>query len=347
MSTPQRTSEPRKTLFVTGAAGYVGSAITALAVAEGYVVRGLSRSEKSDATITQLGGVPVRGDLASLDVLRREAATADAVISLAAPAGHDLAAVRTDEAAVAAMVQGLRDGAGDGHAGLLIATSGSLVVAPDPAGGATDEESPLWDDPINQRVACELNALRLGRESGVPVVVVRLAPFVYGRGASGVRLFMQGAAQDGRVWYVGAGDERTSTVHVEDAARLYSLLLAAARPDKLAGQVFNCTSGDYPTFRDLMAAMGEALGLPVVSLAFEEAAAACAAAMAPMFPGNPDGAATLGGLMARFRSAANVASNQKATRELGWEPKEKGILEDIRHGSYVHVAAELRKTLAL
>lgn len=72
----------KQRIFMTGASGYVGTSITEQAIADGYEVYGLSRSESNDEKLRKLGAVPVRGDLSSLDVLRREAAAADVVIHL-------------------------------------------------------------------------------------------------------------------------------------------------------------------------------------------------------------------------------------------------------------------------
>lgn len=304
----------RERIFMTGASGYIGSRIATFAIAEGYDVYGLSRSESSDAKMRALGVVPVRGDLHSLDVLRRESAQAQAVIHLADSFTGDAGdayqeVVRTDNAAVDAMGEPLQ-----GTGKPLIVTSGTLVVAADPHGAETTEASPLWENPLNDRIRSEQYALQLG-EKGVKVCVVRLAPFVYGRGGSGVRLFMQLAVNHGEVIRIGDGTNRTSVVHVDDAARLYLLLLKKGH----AGDIFNATSSTDVTSGQLAEAMSSCLGPPLHSVT-EEAAES-----------------KYGSFLTRFITAENRASSAKAVKELGWQPTELGILEDIRTGSYLAV----------
>ena len=306
---------------MTGASGYIGSAVTEFAVAEGYDVYGLSRTEKSDTTLTGLGAVPVRGDLHSLDVLRGESAQAQIVLHLAdaytSNFGMDYEEVlRIDAAAVDAMGESLQ-----GTGKPLVVTSGTLVVSPDPSGAETTESAPLSPNPVNDRVRAEQHALQLCAK-GVQVCAVRLAPYVYGQGGSGIRLFMQMSVNNGEVIFINDGGARISTIHVHDAATLY---LLAAKKAK-AGDVFNATSSTDVTARQIAEVMGSSVNLPVRSLTFEETAS------------------KTGEFLAKFLSSKNRASNAKAIRELGWQPRELGILEDIRTGSYQAVAQELRKS---
>jgi len=204
-------------LFITGASGYVGSVVTELAIAEGYDVYALSRTETSDAKLRSLGAVPVRGDLTLLDVLRRESAEADVVIHLATAytlgVGPYEAVMPVDIAAVDAIADAL---AGTGKP--LVVTSGTLSAAADPTGAETTEASPPEPNPINTRIKCEQHALALASR-GIRVTGVRLAPYVYGRGGSGVKLFMGMSAQAGSVTCVDGGKNHTTVVHVNDAAR--------------------------------------------------------------------------------------------------------------------------------
>ncbi|PCG89767.1 Hypothetical protein PENO1_027860 [Penicillium occitanis (nom. inval.)] len=266
-------AQPSKTrIFMTGASGYVGSVITEFAIAQGYEVHGLSRTDTNDAKLKALGAVPVRGDLESLDVLRRESANAQIIIHLADAMTRNpdfSAGLRVDAAAVDAI--------------------------------------------------CE--TIHWAKEKGVRVIAIRLAPYVYGRGASGVRLFMQMHARNGEVTCIDDGSARTSTIHVDDAARMY--LLAAEKAS--AGDVFNCTSSTNVTALQLAEAMGSVLNLPVKFLKFDEAVA------------------KFGPFFSKFLSAVNRASSAKAIQTLGWEPRELGILEDIKSGSYQALAKELCK----
>lgn len=298
--------------FITGANGYIGGSITEQAVAAGHEVYGLSRSEAGDTKLRALGATPVRGDLTALDVLRRESADADAVLHLAySPGLGDYEEVlRLDAAAVDALGGPLR-----GTGKPLVITSGSALAAPDPAGGETTEESPVTETFfLKDRLRSERHALRLA-EDGVRVSAIRLAPYVYGRGGSGVALLMQMAAKAGESIYVGEGQIRTSSVHVDDAAALY--LLAAEKAK--AGDVFNGTSATSVTLREMAEAIGAALAIPVRSVTRDEAE-------------------TLWGWMAGFVQYENRASNRKAVEELGWQPTGVDLLTDIRAGSYRELA---------
>ncbi|KAI7977380.1 hypothetical protein EIK77_004796 [Talaromyces pinophilus] len=264
---------------MTGASGYVGSVITEFAIAQGYEVHGLSRTDTNDAKLKALGAVPVRGDLESLDVLRRESANAQIIIHLA----------------------------------------DAMTRNPDFSAGLRVDAAAK--NPVNQRWKAEDHAISWAKEKGVRVIAIRLAPYVYGRGASGVRLFMQMHARNGEVTCIDDGSARTSTIHVDDAARMY--LLAAEKAS--AGDVFNCTSSTNVTALQLAEAMGSVLNLPVKFLKFDEAVA------------------KFGPFFSKFLSAVNRASSAKAIQTLGWEPRELGILEDIKSGSYQALAKELCK----
>lgn len=309
---------------MTGATGYVGSVTTEFAIAEGYSVHGLSRTEKGDAKLKALGAVPVRGDLTSHDVLRTESAKADVVIHLADALLGDF---NQDYADVVRIDGEVVDAIGDSLRGTnksLITTSGSLVVAADPNGAETTETSPIDEKPVNDRIRSEQYAQSLCNK-GVKVITIRLAPYVYGRGGSGVRLFMSMMQTNFKeTIYIGDGGARTSTVHVDDAARLY--LLAAKHAQ--AGDIFNATSSTNVTARQLAEAMGAALKLPAQSITLDEATA------------------KIGPFLAKFLGAENRASSVKAMKTLEWQPREPGILEDIATGSYVVVAEELRQVAA-
>ncbi|KAE9572103.1 hypothetical protein CGMCC3_g11879 [Colletotrichum fructicola] len=277
----------QKRIFITGASGHIGSEIIRLALADGHSIRALSRTPESDTKLRSLGAVPVRGDLASLAVLRIESAAADAVLHLATAyvfGGAPYESIRhIDFAAVGVIADGLA-----GTDKPLVATSGTLIVAADPAGAETDEASPIGPNELHTRMLTETYTLSL-QDRGIRVMAVRLAPSVHGRGRSGVAQLMDMGAKAGCITVIDGGGNRTTTVHVDDAARLY--LLAAEK-----GKV------------------GEAR----VEKEF-------------------------GPMMAFFLSVENRASGVKARKELGWEPKGMGVLEDIRQGSYQAVAKALRK----
>ncbi|KAF2644258.1 putative NAD dependent epimerase/dehydratase [Massarina eburnea CBS 473.64] len=308
-------------LFITGGSGYIGSVVIEYALADGYIVTALSRAEPSDAKLQKLGATPVRGDLESFDVLESEAAKADVVINMADSMASDHT-LSMDErfainnGAIAALAAGLK-----GSGKPLIFTGGSLQAAADPRGKETDESSPGWpeDHPLGWTLRGWRKSL-VHAENGVGAMYVRLAPYVYGRGKSGVALFMGMWSRAGAGFFIDEGKARTTTIHVEDAARLYLLLAQKG----WAGESYNGTSETHVTQGEIARAICRSINVPCHSLSCQEAASR--------------------GPLANFFSAENRASNKKAREELGWEIKaEKGILDEIRTGSYVRVAEKLRK----
>lgn len=307
-------------IFVTGATGYIGRVVTEQAIAAGHAVHGLSRQEEGDVQLRALGATPVRGDLTSLDVLRQESAEADAVLHLAYihDWGMDYEEIlRINAAAVGALGEPLR-----GTEKAFVVTSGTAVVAPDPAGDETTEDSPLSQTfVLKDRIRSEHHALRLS-EDGIRVSAIRLPPYVYGRGGSAfVPMLMQMAAKAGESVYVNDGSLRTSDVHVDDAATLF---LLAAKEAK-AGDVFNGTGSTTVTLRELAEAIGAVLQLPVRSVNREEAEA------------------RWGQFLTAFVQYENRPSNRKAVQQLGWQPQGIDLLTDIRSGSYRELAEKLRQ----
>lgn len=316
----------QKRIFMTGATGYLGQVLTEFAIGQGYAVRGLSRAEANDAKLTRLGATPVRGDLETLDVLKSESARADIVIHLADALlglGFDTPydkVLAIDAAAVDAMVAGLQPQ--DSETKTLITTSGTMMARPDPEGGETAEDAPVMlESPITRYKAWD-HARAAAGKVGVRVLCVRLAPFVYGRGGSGVKMFMEGAAASGAATYVDGGSTRTTTVHVDDAARLYLLVAQKGRD----GEAYNASAETNVTVKELQGAVAETLGVPALDLSKEDA-------LAKMPP-----------FLVNFLITENRGSNKKAVSELVWRPTEPGIVEDILKGSYVDLAKNISKS---
>jgi len=285
-------------------------------------VRGLSRSEEGDTRLKALGATPVRGELASLDILRRESAKADAVFHLGFI--HDFARnfeeiLAIDAAAVDALGEPLR-----GTDKAFVITSGTAAVEPDPAGGETTEDSPLSQTfVLRHRHRSERHALDLAAQ-GVRVSAIRLPPYVYGRGGSYfLPLLMEMAAKARESLYVDDGHTRTSDVHVDDAATLYLLVQKEAKP----GDIFNGTGSTTVSLRQMAEAIGAALEVPVRSVGRDEAEA------------------NWGKFLTAFVQWENRASNRKAVTQLGWQPTGIDMLTDIRSGSYRELAAKLRNRL--
>jgi nucleoside-diphosphate-sugar epimerase len=306
-------TEGKKHMFVTGATGFIGSVVTEYALAEGYVVRGLSRSEEGDAKLLALGATPVRGDLTTLDVLRHESVRADVVLHLAYI--FDLTMdyeeiLRIDAAAVDAIGEPLR-----GKNVPFVITSGTGLAAPDPSGGETTEESPLAQGtlPLLKRIRSERHALSLS-EKGVRVSAIRLPPYVYGRGGGRgfVAVLIEMASRAREAIYIGDGALRMSAVHVDDAAKLYLLAAQKARP----GDLFNGASSTTLSQREMMEVIGEMLDIPARSITVEEAEA------------------KWGKFPVMFFNRENRASNHKAIQQLGWRPEEIDLVTDLKRGGY-------------
>ncbi|KAB8067114.1 NAD(P)-binding protein [Aspergillus leporis] len=306
-----------QTFFVTGGSGFIGSVVVEQAVADGNTVHALSRSETSDEKLRKLGAVPIRGDLTSLDVLRVQSAAADAVIHMATAyvlgQGTYEDVRHIDVAAVDAIADGL---AGSDKA--LIVTNGTLCVPQDPSGAETTEETPTEANPLNTRVKTEEHSLGLVSR-GIRAMVVRIPPYTYGRGGSGVTMFMKMAK--GSMTCVDGGKNRISSVYVDDAARLYLLAVKKGR----AGDIFNAVASTTVTAREVFGAIADALGVPLIDMTEEEAQQK----IGPMFT--------------FFLKIENRASGAKAREVLGWEPKGPGLVNEIANGSYQAVAAELRE----
>lgn len=311
---------PQK-LFITGGSGYVGSVVIEQAIADGLTIHALSRSETSDEKLRSLGAVPIRGDLTSLDVLREQSAAADGVIHLATAytigKGTYDDVLPIDMAAVDAIADGLA-----GSNKPLIVTSGTLSVASSPTGAETTESDPPEPSPLNTRIKTETHSLGLASR-GIRAMGVRMPPYTYGRGGSGVKMFMGMSAQAGSVTCVDGGKNRTTSVHVEDAARLFLLAVQKGK----AGELYNASANTTLTSREIFDSIAAALGVSVRDITLAEAQE------------------QLGPTFSFFLKTENRASGAKAVKELGWTPKGVGLLEEINNGSYqsVAAAAALRK----
>ncbi|KAI9040778.1 NAD-dependent epimerase nscE [Aspergillus affinis] len=310
-------------IFITGATGFIGRVVAEFAIKDGYNVRGLSRSEEGDVLLNSLGATPVRGDLTSLDVLTQESASADIIFHLAFD--HDFTKpydqiLALDTAAVNALAAPLV-----GTNKPLITTGGTAMVAPDPNGNETDETSPPPPNPLIPRHLAEENALSWAQK-GVRSISIRLPQYVYGRGTANgfAALLIKLAIQSNESVYLGDGEYCASSVHVDDAARLYFAAAARAKP----GDIFNGTAKTDTTYKAIATAVGEAAKVPVRSITAEEATG------------------RWGPFLAAFYSIANRASNRKAVEQLGWKPEGPGLLEEITQGSYLAVVEEFRKAQA-
>ncbi|HET6510322.1 MAG TPA: SDR family oxidoreductase [Baekduia sp.] len=293
-------------VFVTGASGHIGSAVVPELLGHGHTVLGLARSDASAAQLEAAGAEVVRGDLDDLDVLRAAAAESDGVIHLAYR--HDLMAagdmdrsVAVDRAAIDAIGDALADSGKP-----LVGTTGTLMLAMLGITGRAGTEDDHGDG--GGRVANE-NAVIALADRGVRSSVVRLAPTVHSEADRHgfVPTLIQIARETGASGYVGDGANHWPAGHTLDSARLFRLALESAP----AGQRLHANDEEGIPFRDIAAAIGEQLDVPVESR-------------------EPEHFRFLG----RLVSLDNRASSAKTRALLGWEPTHPGLLEDLRAGFY-------------
>jgi nucleoside-diphosphate-sugar epimerase len=294
-------------VFVTGASGFVGSAVVPELLAAGHQVVGLARSGDAAATIAALGAEVQRGSIEDLDVLHDTAAGSDAVIHLAFR--HDIAftgdfdgAAASDHAAIETFGAALA-----GTDRPLSIASGTGLLAPGRL--ATEDDVPAETGPVSARAANAALALSLAGR-GVRSSVVRLTPTVHDAGDHGFIPAAIGIARErGVSAYVGDGSQRWPAVHRRDAAQLFRLAIERAP----AGSTLHAVGEEGVPLRDVAEVIGQRLGLPTESIA-------------------PDAAAAHFGFLGGFLSADMPASSA-ATRELlDWRPSGVGLLEDLaRH----------------
>ncbi|NMD57964.1 MULTISPECIES: SDR family oxidoreductase [Tsukamurella] len=282
--------------FVTGASGFVGSAVVTELLDAGHHVTGLVRSEHAADTVRALGAEPILGTIEEATVLRSAAAAADGVIHLAF--NHDFSqfaeSARVEVAAIEAIGDEL---AGSGRP--LVIASGLLGLA---SGRAALETDPM---PPSPRSAGFAAALALAGR-GVRSSVVRLAPSVHDDVPAGFVGLLAGIARAaGRSGYVGDGAQRWPAVHRRDAARLFRL----AAEDGAAGSVFHATSEAVPV-ADIAAAVGRLMNVPTDAV------------------GDGDAEARFG-FLAPLLALDTTASTERTRTALGWTPEGAGLLDDI------------------
>lgn len=297
-------------VFVTGATGFIGSAVARSLLAAGHQVTGLARSQVSADRCKEAGIAVLPGDLANMGLLASAAADHDAIIHAAF--SHDDwnamdAAFAQDEAAVRTMLDAL---AGTGKAFLY--TSGSGVLA-NTGTIAVEENAALSDAPmLANRIVVE-RAVISSASRGVHGIVIR-AGLVYGGGGGGTMgLLLDLARREGGPFTVGDGWNSWSAVHRDDLGELYRLALENAP----AGRLYHAGNDDRATMREIAAAGARGAGQwnPVKVIPVEEART---------FVGS-----MADGLIAEKRISSNLAKS-----ELGWSPRAPSIVEDIERGSY-------------
>lgn len=287
-------------VFVTGATGFVGSAVVQELLAHGHQVLGLARSDDGAAALKAAGAEVARGVLEDADALSRAAASADGVIHTAF--NHDFSrfaeSCDLDRRAIEALGEGLA-----GSDKPLLVTSGTARLA---AGRAALETDLPVEGPGLPRVS-EATAANL-LSKGVRASTVRLAPSTHGAGDHGfVPMLIDIARRTGVSAYIGDGENRWSGVHRLDAAKVYRLALERG----VGGERYHAVAEDGVAFRDIAAAIGRGLNLPVESRPPEHF-----------------------GWFALFAGMDALTSSAWTREALGWTPTGPGLIEDIGTAGY-------------
>ncbi|MEA5360848.1 SDR family oxidoreductase [Amycolatopsis sp., V23-08] len=289
-------------IFVTGASGWIGSAVVPELLGAGHRVLGLARSDAAAAKIAGLGADVLRGDLTDTGVLRAGALDSDGVIHLAfvTPSVTE-AATRTDAAAVATFVTAL---AGSGNP---LVVSGATLVTPGRPSTERDEIVPAG--PIAARISTMRTALAAA-DQDVRACLVMLPRSVHGEGERHgfVPQLIARARAKGVSGYVGDGATRWPAVHVRDAARLYRLAVEQAP----AGAVLNAVGDEGVPTREIAETIGRHLDLPARSLPAGE----------------------FEGMFAHVLGTDMPASSTITQELLAWKPTRPGLIEDLEQGHY-------------
>ncbi len=297
-------------VFVTGASGFIGSAVVPELLGAGHQVVGLARSEEAAAALAAAGAAVQRGALDDLDCLRDGAASSDGVIHLAFK--HDIAfsgnfqgAADADLRAIETLGAAL---AGSGRP--LVIASGLLGLT---AGGMATERDMADPSTGGPRAVSAQAALAFATQ-GVRSSIVRLAPTVHDEGDHGFVAALIGIARArGVSGYIGAGANHWPAVHRRDAARLFRLALEQAP----AGAVLHGVADEGVPTREIAEVIGRQLNVPTVAIPVEQAGEHF-------------------GWLAAFFGGNMLASSTLTRQQFDWLPTHPGLIADLKLGHYFH-----------
>jgi nucleoside-diphosphate-sugar epimerase len=304
-------------VFVTGASGWIGSAVVPELIGAGHQVTGLARSDASAAALTEAGAGVHRGSLDDLASLRSAAEASDGVIHLAFM--HDVAfsggfqdAAQADRRAIETFGEAL---AGSGRpfliaSGVLGLKPGQVATEQDDGHAPGSTAADLASGPAMRLANADMTLALASR--GVRSSVVRLPPTVHGDGDNGFMAALVGMTRGrGISGYLGDGSNRWPAVHRFDAANLFRLALEQAP----AGSVLHAVADEGVPIREIAEVIGRHLDVPVASIPAGEAAAQF-------------------GFLAGFLGLDSPASSTLTRELLGWHPTHPGLIEDLDKGHY-------------
>ena len=293
-------------IFVTGATGFIGSAIVEELLAFGHEVLGLARSEQSAKKLCAAGAEPLLGKLEDLDSLRKGAEMAEAVIH----AGflHDFSRFAEACAIDRIAIDALGSAIAETPKPMVVTAGVAYLNCKGPVTLETDKAFPPSEAYPR---ASEQTAMAL-TEQGIAVSVVRLPPSVHGRGDHAfVPMLIDLARRTGRSAYVGDGLNAWPAVHVKDAVACFRLAVEAGR----RAETFHAVAEQGIPFRQIAEAIGAGTGLPCVSLSQQEAREHF-------------------GWFYSFAVIDQPTSSESTRAQLGWKPRQPGLLSDMQQAGY-------------
>jgi len=296
-------------VFITGASGHIGAAVTRELLGAGHRVVGLARSDASAAVLASLGATVQRGSLDDLSGLRQAAAASDGVIHL----GYKIDEIRSGnfEGANDAEIRAV-NAIGEGLSGTEKPFVGTSITFTLTFSGVSGVGTELDAATAGPRADAE-NAMLALAERGVRSSVLRLPPTVYG--SLDHKGFIPGliaiARREGHAGFVDDGLNRWSTVHTVDAARLYRLAIEGAP----AGTRLHGVAEEGVPFHEIAEAIGRNLGVPTVSI-------------------SRDGAPGYFDYLTWAVPLDNPASSALTQKDFEWHPTHPGLIEDLDEGHY-------------
>ena len=291
-----------KKVFVTGATGFIGTAIVSELLNNNYQVLGLTRSDEGEKALIAAGALVLRGDLEDTASLRKGAEAADAVIHTAF--NHDFSKYKQNCEADRQVIQ-LLGSILAGSKRPFIVTSGTSVAKVAPGEIAT-ENSPAIDSSVVPRSASDEAASAVA-QADVVVSVVRNSQIHDPRKQGLVSFAVDIARKKGSSAYVGDGSNRWAAAALSDTARLYRLAMEKAKP----GAIYNAVAEEGVSFKEIAETIGEGLKIPVKSITADE--------VAEHFT-----------WFGPFVGRSNVVSSEITRQALGWQPSGADLISDLR-----------------